>query len=279
VPVDALTRGDIQRLVDEIASEQTAEHARKALTALRVVLRDAIRYGDVEQNPCAGVCTPTSGEPERAARFLTPEEAASVLAAAQAEDERRRRSLAAPMIALAVGSGLRLGEQLSLPWGPTGLDLDAGVVRVRRNMDSVRDELGAYRFVSPKSRRGIRDVPLSPSDVALLRRHRLASGRPEDGDLVFSDELGRSLEPKNTARRILSRGCKKAGIAAPQPRWHDLRHSYASAQLAAGLSVHAVAHLIGDTPEMVWRRYGHALPDEVAGAGTALEEFRRSRGL
>jgi hypothetical protein len=96
---------------------------------------------------------------------------------------------------------------------------------------------------------------------------------------VFSDELGRPLEPKITARRILSRAGKKAGITDRQPRWHDSATRTRSARLAAGLSIHAVAHLIGDTPEMVWRRYGHALPDEVARAGTALEEFRRSHGL
>jgi len=39
VPVSTLTRGDIQRLVDEIAVERTTEHARHALTALRVALR------------------------------------------------------------------------------------------------------------------------------------------------------------------------------------------------------------------------------------------------
>jgi hypothetical protein len=30
---------------------------------------------------------------------------------------------------------------------------------------------------------------------------------------------------------------------------------------------------------LIFRRYGHALPDELAGAGLALEAFRRQRGL
>jgi hypothetical protein len=36
LPVGALTRGDVQRLVDGIAADRTPEHARKALVALRV---------------------------------------------------------------------------------------------------------------------------------------------------------------------------------------------------------------------------------------------------
>ena len=28
---------------------------------------------------------------------------------------------------------------------------------------------------------------------------------------------------------------------------------------------------------LVWRRYGHALPDEVAGAGEGLSAFRQAR--
>ena len=76
--------------------------------------------------------------------------------------------------------------------GAEGLDLVAGVVRVRRSLDRVRDEHGRYPVVAPKSRASRRDVPLTAEDVALLRRHRLVTGRRED-DLVFARREAEAL--------------------------------------------------------------------------------------
>ena len=308
VPIVTLTIGDVQRLVDELAADRTPEHARKALTALRVALRLAERYGELTANPCAGVRVPVAGEAEKPPRILTPEEAAAIVAAAERDDERLRRSFGGPLIALAFGAGLRLGELLALRWGPDALDLDAGVVRVRASLDRVRDRGGVYREHAPKSRAARRDVPLAPEDVARLRRHRLASGRPADRELVFTVD-GEAASPV-PAYRAFKRACradqldaarsrleraKAAGdqesiadarreLAAakrsPAPRFHDARHAFATHALAAGLSAHAIAALLGHSDAgLVLRRYGHALPDELAGAGEALSAFRRSRGL
>ena len=274
-----LKRGDVQRLVDDIAAALTAEHAQKALTALRVALRDCERYGELELSPCVQIRTPASHSPEREARSLTPVEAVAVIAAGEAEDEKMKRSLSGPMLRLALGTGLRLGEQLALPWGPTGLDVDAGHLRVTRSLDTVRDGTGTYPFIPPKSRRGTRTVPLPPNLTSSLRRHRLASGRPADGELVFSGRSGEPLEPKNPPRRLLARAWRDAGLGEPAPRWHDLRHTYATWQLSAGLNDYAVAQLLGDSVQMIQRRYGHALPDDVASAGARLEAFHRAHGL
>ena len=264
VPITTLTTGDVQRLVDGLAAERSPEHGRKALTALRVALRVAMRYGELATNPCAGVRVPTSPEGEKPARILTPEEAAAIVEQAEKDDARLQRSFGAPLIALAFGSGLRMGELLALRWGPEGLDLDAGVVRVRRSLDRVRDGDGQYMVVVPKSRASRRDVPLAPEDVARLRRYRLASGRPEDGALVFSGPDGEAVSPV-PATRAFKRSANRAGIALPLPRFHDTRHAFASHALAAGLTAHAVAALLGHTDAgLVLRRYGHALPDELA---------------
>jgi integrase len=74
--------------------------------------------------------------------------------------------------------------------------------------------------------------------------------------------------------------CRELEINQPLPRLHDTRHAYATHMLAAGLNAQAVAELLGhDDASLVTRRYGHALPDEVAMAGEALGAFRRARGL
>jgi integrase len=197
--------------------------------------------------------------------------------AAEAEDERLTRSFAGPLIGLALGTGLRLGELLALSRGPDGLDLDAGLVRVRAALDRVRGDGGDYARIAPKSRASRRDVPIPPEDVARLRRHRLATGRPPDGALAFAGSDGLALSPI-PAYRAWKRAAKKAKLSEPLPRFHDARHAYAAHALAAGLSAHAVAEILGHSDaSLVWRKYGHALPDEVAGAGAALSQWRRSR--
>jgi integrase len=309
VPISTLTGGDCQRLVDAIAAERTPEHARKALTALRVALRLAQRYGELDANPCAGVTVPVAAEGEKPPRILTPEEAAAIVGACEADDARLERSFAGPLYALAFGTGLRMGELLALRWGPEGLDLDTGVVHVRASLDRVRDGDGDYTPLVPKSRAGRRDVPLAPEDAARMRRHRLATGRPEDGELVFAGDDGEPLSPVpafrawkracrapnvNEAKRQLERALTtddaeaiilaSAGVAAakraPAPRPHDARHAFASHLLAVGLTAHAVAELLGHADAaLVTRRYGHALPYELAQAGERLSQWRRSRGI
>ncbi|MBY0397952.1 MAG: hypothetical protein K2X91_15985, partial [Thermoleophilia bacterium] len=178
VPVTTLTRRDVQRLVDELAADTSPETARKALGALSVSLRVAERDGTIDRNPAERITVPRDGSGERPIRVVTPEEADAILDAARADDERLGRSLAGPLLALAFGTGLRSGELLGLVWGPDGLDLDAEVLRVRRSVDRVRGPDGTFPIVAPKSRAAVRDVPLDPADVTVLRRHRLASGRP-----------------------------------------------------------------------------------------------------
>jgi len=308
--IAGLHKGDVQRFVDELAADRTPEHARKALTGLRVALRLAERYDELDQNPCAGVCSPAKAEGETPATILSPEECEAIIAVAYRDDERLGRSFGGPLVALLVGTGLRLGEALALRWGPDGLELDAGLVHVRKSLDRVPDpDQGAYRELEPKSRAARRDVPLPPEDGARLRRHRLASGRPDDGALVFADPEGRTLNPA-PAYRAFKRAARRARIAeatrvleearaggdaaaadvaeraleeaqakaAPAPRVHDCRHAFATHSLAAGLSAHAVAALLGHSDAgLVLRRYGHALPDELAAAGERLSLWRQAR--
>ena len=63
--------------------------------------------------------------------------------------------------------------------------------------------------------------------------------------------------------------------------WRSRRdHGYATHALRAGLTVHAVGDLLGHSDAgLVLRRYGHALPDELASAGAILDSFRQARGI
>jgi integrase len=275
-PISRLDRRQVQALVNRVHAAHSPEHARRALTALRVVCRQALADDVMEQTPCTGVRVPRDrdGE-ERPARVLTPAETVLVLRAAAADDARLHRSLAVPLISLALATGQRLGELLGLTWGAEGLDLEAGIVSVRSSLDRVRGADGLYPRITPKSRSSVRNVPLDAGLSAVLRRHHAATGSPPDGVLVYRDKTGRQLVPQGSPYTTWRRIIVAAGIAEPRPRFHDLRHTFATHALASGSSAHAVARLLGHADAgLVWRRYGHALPAELAEAADRLRRWR-----
>jgi integrase len=84
--------------------------------------------------------------------------------------------------------------------------------------------------------------------------------------------------PSPTAAYKAFRRAARAAAVLPEPRFHDTRHAYATHMLAAGLSAHAVAELLGHSDAgLVWRRYGHALPDEIATGAERLSAWRAAQ--
>jgi integrase len=168
------------------------------------------------------------------------------------------------VLATAVFTGLRQSELLGLSWAD--VDLEAGVLRVRRQLDRG----GGYS--EPKTWRAKRDVVLMPSLVTLLRAHRLASAYPDPTDPVFVTRTGRPLYYRNLIRG-LRLALAKAGLeddGRPRLRFHDLRHTYASLLIAQGLNVAFISHLLG-----------HASPsftlDVYGGLFDRAEHARRAR--
>jgi integrase len=104
----------------------------------------------------------------------------------------------------------------------------------------------------PKTARGRRTPALDPTTVAALRQHRkrqneerLATGpRYADSGLAFTMPGGTPIHP-NRFSLWFRRHARAAGL--PAIRLHDMRHSYATAGLAAGVP-----------PKVMSERLGHA---------------------
>ena len=252
LPLAALRRGDVRRLVDDLAVRVSPQTAGAVRDILRVALRRQVDLETITANPCAGVRSPAADP--RPDRFLTVDEAGRLQTAADEDVDLR----VGPLVALALATGMRRGELGALPWGPSGLDVTAGTVRVAVS-------LGPDGKIGLTKNRKVRTVPIGPETVARMRRYLLASGRPADGSRVFA---GWVYGPWDRVRVA-------AKLTDPQPRFHDLRHTAATFFLAAGLRSHAVAELLGhEDAGLVDRLYGHALPQEVNGAGAALDAWR-----
>jgi integrase len=133
---------------------------------------------------------------------------------------------------LALSTGLRQGELFALGWR-SGVDLEAGEVRVRRTLSWIKGE--GYTFAPPKNESSRRSVKLRPEAVLLLKVHRkrmleerMMGARKAELGLVFCSTVGTPLRRQNVQRRnfkpLLERaGCRRrfasTTCATPSRRW------------------------------------------------------------
>jgi integrase len=128
----------------------------------------------------------------------------------------------------------------------------------------------------PKSRRSIREVPISASLARELAGHRLASPISSDADCVFATRNGTAQSARN-AHRWLKPAMTTAG--APWAAFHSLRHTAASRWLHSGVGIAQVSRLLGHADAaFTLRVYISVLPDDLPdGDGLAAAVWTASR--
>jgi len=227
-------------------SARTVELTRRVLS---MALADAVRWGLISRNPVeaaeADLPRPKGGP--RAQRVWTPDQLRAFLSTVEGD---RLYGL----WLLATTTGMRRGELCGLEWDDVGLDSGRLTVRHARVMVKGHAETG-----TPKTASGERTISLDPVTVEALRARqrqeradRLACqpGQFRQCDNVFRDPLGRPLFPESVTKRfaVLFRES-----ALPPIRLHDLRHSHATAALAAGVNIEIVADRLGHSTSAVTR--------------------------
>lgn len=197
---------------------------------LHLALESAVEDGLITRNPASGIRTPPV--PRREPKAVTdPARIREILIAVIS-------SRYADLFALAIATGLRLGELLALHW--SDVDLDRRLLRVTGG--SYRPLAGGLAVGPTKSGRH-RQVPLTEAGVNALRRQRtrqaserLATGAAwRDQDLVFPNTTGGVAE-SGVPRRHL----RKAGLNP-----HALRHSFATLALELGIPTKVVSEWLG----------------------------------
>jgi integrase len=216
-------------------------------TVLRTALRDAVRMRVLAVNPLDAVSRPRAPRPEIQA--LDAAQVRALLAAAAGDPLEA-------LYALAVGTGLRLGEISGLRWGD--IDLDARQVHVRRAL--VEHVSGAVEFAEPKTARSRRSVDVPGFAIAALRRHRERLGAlPHPERLVFTSTEGLPLRRSNLHRRSFKPLLRRAKL--PEVTFHALRHTAATLALAAGVNPKVVQERLGHSSvTLTLDTYSHAVP-------------------
>lgn len=184
------------------------------------------------------------------------------------------------MTAVNLATGVRRGELLAIQWGD--LDLEGAALRVERALEETK--AGGLRFKPPKTKHGRRTLSLPPSAVAVLREHRvkqlekrlaLGLGKPSGDTLVFGRFDGSPMSP-----RQLSKAWRQVGksLGLPLVDFHALRHTHASALIAAGLDVVMISRRLGHAnPTVTLNIYGHLFRRTDSEAAKAIESVLKAR--
>lgn len=146
------------------------------------------------------------------------------------------------------------------------IDRRTGILTVRRTVSS-----GEVVELT-KTERSRRQVPLTDRAVDALDAipPRLDTG------LVFPASQGGVLNADNWRRRVWAPAIEAGGIATPA-RIYDLRCTFASDALAAGVGIHTLARIMGTSIAMIERHYGTLLDgamESIAGQLNALNAER-----
>ena len=162
------------------------------------------------------------------------------------------------MVPLAAFCGLRIGEICALKWENVRFDL--GVIQVRHNLN-VRDGLKL-----PKSKAGLRDVPISPMVFDPLLALHEACGAPASG-FVMVTRTHRTFDPRTFWEVMWRPLVKRAGLeddaGRPKYHFHALRHVAVSLMIRDGLTALHVKRFIGHAnASTTLDIYGHLFPED-----------------
>ena len=223
---------NLRRLVARLHQQGLSSRSlARLLSATRGLYQYLLREGLCRHDPATGLSPPK--RERRLPRTLDADRSAQLLDGAVEDDFIARRDQA--MLELFYSSGLRLSELVGLDLD--GLDLNAGLVRVRGKGNKVRE------------------LP-----VGSLARQALeqwlalrALARPSDG-AVFISQQGRRLGARAVQLRVRQAGVRELGQHLHP---HMLRHSFASHMLESSQDLRAVQELLGHADIATTQIYTH----------------------
>jgi len=236
--------------------------ANRTLAVLSRMLSLSIRWGWRTDNPARGT---ERNQEQKRTRYLSQPEIKALTAALAILPDRQ----AANVFRLMLLTGCRKGEALSARWSQ--FDLFGG------------------RWIKPGSttkQKTEHRVPTSAATVALL------GGIDRRSDYVFPGQIAGQYRQEVKAQ--WENICAAAGLVdeagEKTVRMHDLRHTYASVLVSAGLSLPIIGALLGHTQLGTTARYAHLMDDPLrqatdraaaivtGAAGADIIDLTRSRG-
>ncbi|HEY8756279.1 MAG TPA: site-specific integrase [Candidatus Dormibacteraeota bacterium] len=272
LPIARLRPEQLDRLYAGLLAKGLSRTSVQHIHAiLRRSLSQATRRGVIARNPTDLVDPPGRDHPEM--QVLSVDQARALLATARTGRHAELEAL----YVLALTTGMRRGELLALRWAD--VDVVKRTLTVTGTLQRVKrpDGTSALERAQPKTKTSMRQIPLTVAAVDALKRHAQRQGqlravaRSEwtDTGLVFTNERGGAVEPRNLLSRSFARLLSEAGI--PHVRFHDLRHTAATLMAAQGVHTKVVSEMLGHASVgITLDLYSHVTPSMAQQAVTAM---------
>jgi integrase len=212
----------------------------RELACLKNLFTMAITWGKARENPVKQVRL--FREDNGRTRFLTAEEERRVLAAC--------RPTLTPVVMTALHTGLRTSELLALTW--QDVDFQRRTITVQASYAKNGET---------------RSVPMTATVFTALRA---LSGAAAPSAAVFVTARG---TPYRTLRKVFLDACRRAGVT--EVTFHDLRHTFASRLVMAGVDLPTVQALMGHKTIAMTMRYTHLAPDHKRAAIAVLDRGQK----
>lgn len=272
----------IQALYTALQNHLAARTVRHVRGIVNAAFNQAVTLRMIAQNPAAGIKTPPLVRKEM--HTLSPEEAARFCEAAKADEQQ------GVAFVFALLTGLRPEEYIGLQWSCLELEhlcedgQRRGVVHVRRTVVAGKGNRGWYWGApkSPKSRRSVY-FPVWLSRELAEHRKRQNEWRMrmrhiyQDHDLVFATKTGTPHDRNHLTVRHFKPILKRAGVSSGF-RLYDLRHSFVTLSLLAGIDVKTISEQAGHASvAFTLDNYAHVLPRMQHGASDKLDTILWNR--
>lgn len=226
-----ITHENVQHMLNRCASYKVATNARDTL---RQVLNLALELKYIKENPA----TDKYVLPKR--EIYPTDHNGDWLTSFAAHDEfiaKIDNELFKTVAVIGLSLGLRKGEIFGLEW--SDIDFERRLVHVQRTY--VRESKG-FTLMPPKTKMSNRFVPLRKTSAQWLYDLYIRRGKPKGA--VCTNYKGNRANPQITAHRWLGYTRKHH---LPHITMLNMRHSFATACLMAGIEISKVSRYLGHT--------------------------------
>jgi integrase len=273
IKLSAVTASDLERLYKECEKTISPKSIRNIHAAMKQAFDWAVRHDWISRNPAQLI---TATDLPKIVRnpptVITREEARKLIDVAVGTKGEA-------LIALAVTTGARVGEVMGITWDRLDLASTPATLRIDRALHYVDSK---PLLMEPKTPAGVRDLTLTPTASAPLRKLRIEQNKAalrlgkawsNPLDLVFVTEDGKPLNRRQVLKQYFRPLLIEAGLP-PKMKFHTLRHAAASLLLADGVPVPLVSRMLGhSTPAFTMAIYSHAIPNSEHVVASAMESI------
>jgi len=227
-----IKRADIEGYLAKRREQVQPATVNREFSRLRHMFNFALARGLIKENPCAGI--KELKEPPGRVRYLTLEEISKLPELFKAMPEWLK-----PIVTIALYTGLRRSEILSLKW--SNINLKERLIRLERT----KNNEARVAYITKPVYKALLSIP-----------------RRIDTDLLFPD-----ITPSMVSKAFL-RACKSVGIF--NFHFHDLRHNFGSYLAMSGHSIKTIQQLLGHKDIRMTLRYAHLSPEHLRAAAEGL---------